>query len=916
MNNKILCRKLLLVGALISITLEMAYAENQIINGDFSDNDNAWRVPEWWTGGDGASEVDSLGRFCTTVSEVGTENWGAQLRQDSLKFINGATYNVKFQAWASAPLDISISGIDESGDFVWFFGDDLHISSDLESVGQSFNLSFTISDDSTDNGTFRFLLGAGAVPVNETVCFDNIVVDNEASDLEKTNIQVRVNQIGYLPEDVKNAAYILTDETNFSRPRTWSLMHQGNLVATGETSPHGETVDPASGDWVHSIDFSDYKQTGEGYSLVVTDGDNTYSSPTFAISDAIYHNVKYDALSYFYHNRSGTDIESDVVGESHARQAGHESDAAVDTLSCLRRADDCSTVDVSGGWYDAGDHGKYVVNGGITVWTLLNQYERTQYLGSSLADFSDGSMALPDTETVNTIPDLLDEVKWEIEWFLKMQVARDKPLAGMVHHKVHDLNWTGMPLAPYEDTETRYVHPVSTSATLNFAAVTAQCYRVYKSVDTELADKCLSQSEIAYTAALKNPNLYAAEESTGGGTYSDSLVTDEFYWAATELFISTGKEVYATAMKASDFHMTIPDGNISLLSWQRTNALGLISLATIGDPNNEWVRSAREILVTAADNYVETTHGEAYKLPIDSESYTWGSNSDVVNNMIVLGLAFDFTGEQQYINAMIQGANYLFGHNALSHSYVTGYGTSVEKYPHHRFWSNILDSGYPSAPAGVLAGGPNTGLEDPYAGSKLVGCSPQKCFVDDISAWSVNEVTINWNAPFAWVTAYLDDYAMASGNANNSEEPVYINAALTETTSVEDSISDNTLDIEQVSTQSLVQSDSLPLSDIKNSCEFAYKVMTNWNTGYIGEVVVSNKTEQTITSWLVDIVYANNDQVISAWNAELSTTGGQYQAANASWNGAIKPGESVSFGMEISKASEDTTIPSVSGVCV
>ena len=81
-----------------------------------------------------------------------------------------------------------------------------------------------------------------------------------------------------------------------------------------------------------------------------------------------------------------------------------------------------------------------MVNAGISVWTLLNQYERDKHLGSSASDFADGKMAIP--EKKNGVPDILDEARWELEFELKMQVPDGQPLAGMVHHKVHDVEWT------------------------------------------------------------------------------------------------------------------------------------------------------------------------------------------------------------------------------------------------------------------------------------------------------------------------------------------------------------------------------------------------------------------------------------------------------------------------------------------
>ena len=744
-----------------------ASAENIIDNGTFDSGYFPWEPPGWWAGGSGTSAVDSQGRFCTTVTGLGFANWGAQLRQNDIPYVAGEPYTVSFKAWASAESTIEVSAVDESEGFTWIFGQNVTINAPLDGEPQEFNLYFTGGADATI-GKFRFVYGAGGVPVNETICFDDIVVDGpeggKKEELPPAS-PVHVSQLGYIPNALKVASYALPiDSTDITTARVWSLVLDDNVVASGTTTYHSVAIDPASGDYVHQIDFSNFNTTGDNYTLIVNEGDESFVSEPFAIGSDIYSQVKYDALVYFYHNRSGTPILADVVGDEWSRPAGHESDAQVQTLACATDtlAADCTIIDSAGGWYDAGDHGKYVVNGGISVWTMLNQYERFKNMGS-LDKFNDGKMMLPATEASNGVNDLLDEARWQVEWLLKMQVPSDQPLAGMAYHKMHDENWTGLPTAPHEDTQVRYVHPPSTAATLNLAAVAAQCARVYKTVDPVFAQSCLNAALSAYEAAKQNPAIYATSAGVGGGPYDDTNVTDEFYWAATELYLTTGQSYFASEMASSERHFNPSFAGVGLLSWQDTDSLGLISLAitprTQTHINPQWVKNAQTTLTTIADNFVISSVTEGYGLPLTSESYPWGSNSAVLNNMLVLGLAYDFTAKDQYINAMIQGADYIFGRNPLGHSYVTGYGTRAERYPHHRFWAEILNPNYPAAPAGAVSGGPNSSLQDPFAAGLLTGCAPQRCFVDNIQAWSVNEITINWNAPFAWVTAYLDEYA-------------------------------------------------------------------------------------------------------------------------------------------------------------
>ena len=260
--------------------------------------------------------------------------------------------------------------------------------------------------------------------------------------------------------------------------------------------------DAASGEPLHLIDFSDFSQTGNRYRLAVGDA----RSREFRIAPDLYARLPFDALAYFYHNRASTPIEARFAGgERWARPAGH----APDRATCISGPDQdgnrwpgCSyTLDVSRGWYDAGDHGKYVVNGGIAAWTLMNAWERQQHLRRPHL-FRDGAAAIP--EAGNGVDDLLDEARWEMEFLLAMQVpdgttdarprgrAAQRPepsssveidASGMAHHKIGDARWTALPMPPHLDPETRYLHPPSTAATLNLAATAAQCARIWRTID-------------------------------------------------------------------------------------------------------------------------------------------------------------------------------------------------------------------------------------------------------------------------------------------------------------------------------------------------------------------------------------------------------------------------------------------------
>jgi endoglucanase len=586
-----------------------------------------------------------------------------------------------------------------------------------------------------------------------------------------SEVRVLVNQVGYYP----GLAKLATVRSDAKQPLDWKLFAaDGREAAYGASQPLG--LDVPSGEPVHLIDFTPFHAAGRGYVLAVGDD----RSHPFTIGVAIYRKLKYDALAYFYHNRSGIEIAMPYAGEAQwARPAGHLSDQKV---PCAPTAGCDYTLDVSGGWYDAGDHGKYVVNGGISVWTLLNLYERAQHIGKSAVALADGTLNIP--EKNNQVPDLLDEARWEIEFLLKMQVPDGQPKAGMVHHKIHDKAWTALGLAPHEDSMPRFLQPVSTAATLNLAAVAAQAGRLWKSIDADFSERCIAAAEKAWTAARENPVVLAKAGGEGGGPYSDDHVEDELYWAAAELYITTKRPEYRRFLADSPYHLQVKTrvgeadgeggGVPSSMTWQDVAALGTLSLAVApGVPAAER-KAARGAVVAAADAYLAILKTRGFRVPIDwgeKNQAPWGSNSFLLNNLIVLGLAADFTDARKYLNAAVAGMDYILGRNVMDQSYVTGWGARPLMNPHHRFWAHQSNSKFPQAPPGAVSGGPNSGLQDPYVkAANLAGRAPEKCFADHIESWSTNEVAINWNAPFAWVLFYLDEKGSATRPATTEKK--------------------------------------------------------------------------------------------------------------------------------------------------
>ncbi|HEX8496111.1 MAG TPA: glycoside hydrolase family 9 protein [Actinomycetales bacterium] len=751
-----------------------AQAADQITNGTFDQGTAGWTIYPT------ASIEDGAG--CTTVP-AGSGAYSAAIQQE-VPLVAGENYRLTFRARSNpateGPVRVVVQG-----------GPDVNYEQFLPADKPAFQTAF---------GTYEYFFTASrdypnaqlafqqdiVNPTGYTLCVDDVVLEGgvEAPAYEPdTGSRVRVNQETYLPDGPKGAT--LVTESTTALP--WQLKNAaGQVVATGPTTPRG--VDPSAGLNVHTVDFGGYTRAGTGYTLSVDDE----TSHAFDIGAAAYERLRDDAKTFFYTNRSGIAI-SDELAPGYGREAGHvgvapnQGDTAV---PCQSLDDDSQKVlvaqgdepwtcdytsDVTGGWYDAGDHGKYVVNGGIAVAQLMQEHERS--LRADTADrgaLGDGTLSIP--EAGNKVPDLLDEARWQLEWFLKMQVQPGRPMAGMVFHKVADVDWTGLPQSPASDPQQRVLYRPSTAATLNVAATAAQGARLFAPYDRAFSQRLLAAARTAYAAAAANPDVYAPapdgalDPNPGSGPYNDDDVADEFYWAAAELYLTTGEPQFRKDVLSSPLH-TADVFTAGGFDWGNVAPLARMDLATVPSRlNRPALREVQQSVLAAADGYLAAQaaqpFGQAYA-PDDGQ-YAWGSNNAILNNMQVLGTAFDLSGRDQYRDGVVRSMDYLLGRNALNLSYITGYGDVFAKNQHSRMYANQVDPSLPNPPAGSVAGGPNSttvASGDPISAPLFAdGCAAQFCYVDDIGSWSTNEITVNWNSAMSWVASFVADQDNGGGH--------------------------------------------------------------------------------------------------------------------------------------------------------
>jgi len=490
-------------------------------------------------------------------------------------------------------------------------------------------------------------------------------------------------------------------------------------------------------------DFSALQRAGQFIIYVPSTG----ASYNITISNKPFYATGVALIKGYYYQRVSMPLDEKYAGKWH-RPAGHPDNAVLVHASAATEKRPTGTViSTPGGWYDAGDYNKYIVNSGISTGTLLSAYE----------DFSSYFDTLNTNipESSNHLPDILDEALYNIRWMLTMQDPND----GGVYNKCTNAAFDGM-VMPGVTTLPRYVVAKGTAATLDFAAVMAQTARITKKLNKllpGLSDSCLRAAEYAWQWALQHPNLqydqnainkqYEPKITTGG--YGDNSFSDEWFWAACELYITTkSHQYYDTVNKGITLPFTIP-------SWNSVHALGYYTLLRNEKeiPANTPVDVApvKQRLLAFADSLAAGGNKAfATVMGQGKRDFIWGSNAVAANQGVALINAYLISGDKKYINATLSNIDYLLGRNATGYCFVTGLGSFSTMHPHHR--QSVADGVTEPVP-GLLAGGPNPGMQDR---TKYTFTEPETAYNDNDGAYASNEIAINWNAPAVYLVNAIE----------------------------------------------------------------------------------------------------------------------------------------------------------------
>lgn len=541
---------------------------------------------------------------------------------------------------------------------------------------------------------------------------------------------LKVNQVGYHAEgqkvavaepEVKSKTFTLKD----SKGRT---VWKGKAVRTA--------VSPFSDKTRQVVDFSKVSKPG---TYTLTAGKHKQQ---VIIAEKPYGDIAVAAMKSYYLQRTGMPIEEKYAGK-YARPAAHpDTNVQIHPSAASPQRPAGTVIESPYGWYDAGDYNKYIVNSGFTVGTMLLAYQ----INKENLD----KMNLNIPESGNNIPDFLDEIMYNLKWMLTMQ----DPADGGVYHKLTTPNFEGF-IMPKDCKQQRYVVQKSTQAALDFAATMALAARIYNAYSEygEFCKEATAAAERAYAWAVKNPgvmydqpgNNEKYDPDVATGMYDDKNAEDEFFWAATELYLTTKQTAYLAQAKAfSPKKFMLPSwGNISglgAMQWLNQVILGTEKAKDI------CTNCMKKSLKAQCDKWIEEMNGSSFHSVTGNhaEDFIWASNSEMgAGRGIMLMYQYALTKDSKYRDAAMSTLDYIFGRNATGYCFVTGFGTQRVMHPHQRLSSA---DGITDPLPGFLIGGPNRGQQDKEHVPPYPSSIPDESYMDHEGSYASNEVAINWNA--------------------------------------------------------------------------------------------------------------------------------------------------------------------------
>ena len=509
---------------------------------------------------------------------------------------------------------------------------------------------------------------------------------------------VHLNTVGFLPDRAKLAVVL--------QPADTFALVGADGVSVWSGFAAGPMLDGDTGLTLWTLDFSAFTLPGEYYLDVPGVG----RSVSFRIDAQVYADVASTLLLGMYGQRCGVAVDLEHQGKHFSHGACHTQDA-------IPWEDQGSGIkDVTGGWHDAGDYGKYTNNAAFSLGMLFRAWEL--YPGKL------ATLALQMPEHGGPLPDFLGEAKVQLEQLLRMQ--RDD---GSVYQQVSEVEFEGF-IPPSSDHGTRYLFGFGTVQAADLVAVAAAGARLYLPYDPELASRCLAAALKSWTYLQATGFVGADLSGTKHPGYWRRDDGPERLWAAVELWETIGA---ADALAAAEAQL----GTTSVSSnwdWPNVANLGLFTyvLSHRDGRDPTLVASASGNVVGAANAIVSQIALSGFGRGIPN--YYWGSNGTVARITLNLMVANALAPDPRFLDGAVAQLDHLLGRNVYGRSFVTGLGHFPPIHPHHR------PSASTGAWPGLLVGGP---------AASATG------WTDEQDDYRQNEIAINWNTAMIFGAASL-----------------------------------------------------------------------------------------------------------------------------------------------------------------
>jgi endoglucanase len=521
----------------------------------------------------------------------------------------------------------------------------------------------------------------------------------------------QLNQLGYRPEAAKRFVLAVAPDDTVARAFTVETL-TGERVFTGRLDDKVHDLTVTAGEHVRTGDFSTLTRPGR-YRLKV--GDRT--SASFGVAEGLYGPLIRDAARAFFLIRASVAIDDPATGLRHA--AGHRDEAALTV--------DGQARDLTGGWYNAGDYGKWTHMAAISVSQMMWLHE--------LRPAQAGALALGVPALYPGLPDVLQQARWGLEWLLKMQ----NPDGSVLHKVDSGPNVYAWGRPPEGDPHPRVVQPGGSLDAGVFIGATMQAARVFGAPDPAFAARCRAAAQRAWIWLEAHPKVMRDDIN-----YADPDPRQEIAWAICEMAAATGDAALGARATAA-----LKDIGVFPFFWPSPQVLGAMSLAR---GSGEAAAVARAAIVETAKAVAPYVQADPYGFTVRPEAYNWGSVEVALNTAVICLFAAEL-GEAPARDTAQRLLDYVLGCNALGHSFVTGYGERATRRPYHwtcRVWGLVMP--------GWASGGPNGGAAGADPRLKVLieaGTPPAKCFVDaceNDGSWASNEGQTSENAALLLAT--------------------------------------------------------------------------------------------------------------------------------------------------------------------